>query len=113
MKTAYRANAILLSAVLAFAIPAGAKEIVLPQEQVQWRPSSLPGYQKVVQECTICHSAHYAEYQPTSTTRNYWETQVKRMKTVFNAPIPDDDIPLITEYLTRTYSVDRSKAAGQ
>ena len=62
----------------------------------------------VQENCMTCHSAHYAEYQPTSTPRGYWEAQVKRMKTVFNAPIPDADIPLITDYLTKTYSVERT-----
>ena len=86
---------------------AAAKTITLPPDGIAWRESFLPGYQKVQQQCMTCHSAHYAEYQPTTTTRGYWEAQVKRMKTVFNAPIPDADIPLITDYLTNTYSVER------
>lgn len=90
---------------------AWSKEIVLPEEKIAWRESPLPGYQKVLQECSICHSAHYAEYQPTSTSRNYWEAQVKRMKTVFNAPIPDEDIPLITDYLANTYNVEKRALA--
>src|SRR4051812_36764814 len=81
-----------------------AKEITLPPDNLQWRQSSLPGYQKAMQQCVACHSAHYAEYQPTTSTRTFWEAQVKRMKTVFNAPIPDEDIPLITDYLVQTYS---------
>jgi cytochrome c len=98
-----------LSALLmGIAAPMSAKNISLPPETIAWRESALPGYQKVLQECMICHSAHYAEYQPTSTTRGYWEAQVKRMKTVFNAPVADADIPLITDYLFNTYSIERS-----
>jgi sulfite dehydrogenase (cytochrome) subunit B len=89
----------------AMAQMAQAKEITLPPENIQWRQSTLPGYQKAMQECVACHSAHYAEYQPASSKRAFWEAQVKRMKTVFNAPIPDEDIPLITDYLVQAYSV--------
>jgi sulfite dehydrogenase len=88
-----------------------AKDMNLPAEQIQWRESTLPGYQKVLQNCMFCHSAHYAEYQPPTTTRGFWEAQVKRMKGVFNAPVPDADIADITDYLYATYSVDRTKAA--
>ena len=96
--------------IICVAMPqlAAAKTITLPPDGMAWRESSLPGYQKVLQQCMTCHSAHYAEYQPTSTPRGYWEAQVKRMKTVFNAPIPDADIPLITDYLTKTYSLERT-----
>lgn len=98
-----------LSALLmGIAAPVPAKDITLPPETIAWRESALPGYQKVLQQCMTCHSAHYAEYQPTSTTRGYWEAQVKRMKNVFNAPLADADIPLITDYLVSTYSVERS-----
>jgi hypothetical protein len=94
-----------LAALSAAAAPAFAKDIVLPNEKVMLRPSTLPGYQKAQQECVQCHSAHYLEYQPPTTTRGYWEAQIKRMKTVFNAPVPDEDIPLIADYLVQTYSV--------
>ncbi|QRX82952.1 c-type cytochrome [Glaciimonas sp. PAMC28666] len=94
--------------VIGFSASASAKEITLPPETIAWRESPLPGYQKVLQACMICHSAHYAEYQPTSTPRSYWETQVKRMKMVFNAPVADADVALITDYLVNTYSVART-----
>jgi sulfite dehydrogenase len=87
-----------------------AKSITLPADGIAWRESPLPGYQKVTQQCMTCHSAHYAEYQATSTPRAYWEAQVKRMKAVFNAPVPDADIPLITDYLSKTYGAERSSA---
>jgi sulfite dehydrogenase len=106
--------ALLSGMLFAASGTAFAKEITLPGETVAWRQSSLPGYQKVVQQCAICHSADYAEYQPPTTKREYWEAQVKRMKTVFNAPIADADIPLITDYLFQTYSGERNPSgAGQ
>lgn len=108
----------LCGPLLAAASPP-AKDMVLPDETVLWRESTLPGYQKVMQQCMTCHSAHYAEYQPRTTPRRYWEAQVKRMKAVFNAPVPDADVELITDYLFQTYSKpgpavapDRSAGSG-
>lgn len=103
------AASVIFSLFAGVVMPVSAKDIDLPPETVMWRESPLPGYQKVMQQCMTCHSAHYAEYQPTTTTRGYWEAQVKRMKAVFNAPIPDADIPLITDYLVKTYSVEKAK----
>jgi sulfite dehydrogenase (cytochrome) subunit B len=100
--------ACLLSGATVFA-----KEMKLPDEQIQWRESTLPGYQKTLQNCMLCHSAHYAEYQPRTSGRNFWEAQVKRMKTVFNAPIPEADIADITDYLYATYSTDKAKAEAK
>ena len=34
---------------------------------------------------------------------------VKRMKTVFKAPIDDADIPLIVDYLAKTYGNEQPK----
>lgn len=94
------------SLLMALSLSASAQDVVMPDETVLWIKSPLPGYQKVMQQCMTCHSAHYAQYQPGTTPRAYWEAQVKRMKTVFNAPIPDADVELITEYLFKTYSKD-------
>jgi hypothetical protein len=33
----------------------------------------------------------------------------KRMKVVFKAPIADDDIPLIVDYLVKTYGNEQSR----
>jgi len=48
-------------------------------------------------------------YQPSSAPRPYWDAMVKRMKAVFNAPIADADIPLIVDYLARTYGNEQPK----
>ena len=98
---------ILTLSVLAFTHIAQAKTIELPADTIQWRPSPLPGYQLALQKCTICHSAHYAEYQPPNTGVGYWNTQVLRMKNVFKAPITDEEVPVIVEYLNQTYGANR------
>jgi sulfite dehydrogenase len=84
-----------------------AKSIVLGSDSIAWRESTLPGYTLVSQKCAICHSAHYAEYQPPNTKTGYWKAQVLRMKNVFNAPVTDEEVPAIVEYLDQTYGAHR------
>lgn len=88
---------------------AGSKSIELPPDGMQLKPSSLPGYAKAQAICAACHSAEYMQYQPPTAARPYWEAMVKRMKTVFNAPVEDADIPLIVDYLAKTYGNEQPK----
>ena len=90
-----------LLAVLA--APIGAKDIQLPPDTVQLTPSPLPGYAKAQANCTMCHSAEYMLYQPPNAARPYWDAMVHRMKAVFKAPIADEDMPAIVDYLAATY----------
>jgi len=95
---------LLLSASVALE-PAGAltKTLSLPADGVQLKPSDLPGYAKAQADCVACHSAEYMRYQPATAPRPYWDAMVKRMKGVFKAPIPDEDMPVIVDYLVKTY----------
>jgi sulfite dehydrogenase (cytochrome) subunit B len=88
---------------------AGVKSMVLPPDGVVLKESSLPGYAKAKAVCASCHSAEYLQYQPPSAARPYWEAMVKRMKTVFKAPIEDADMPLIVDYLAKTYGNEQPK----
>ena len=106
-------NATIVAAALClgtgFAAPTGAKDIQLPPDTVQLTPSPLPGYAKAQANCTMCHSAEYMRYQPPSAARPYWDAMVHRMKTVFKAPIKDEDMPEIVDYLARTYGNEQPK----
>ena len=85
---------------------ASALEITLPPETASFKSSDLPGYALVQRDCLICHSAQYVQYQPSSSSRAYWEATVKKMKKPFGAPFPDEDIPAIVDYLVKTYGVE-------
>ena len=101
-----------LSAVavsLAWNAAAAVKTIQLPADGVQLKPSTLPGYAKAQANCVACHSAEYMQYQPPSAARPYWDAIVKRMKSVFKAPIDDADMPLIVDYLAKTYGNEQPK----
>ena len=98
--------------VAAGAAQAAGQSIELPGDGVQWQPSSLPGYAKVQQNCVACHSAEYGAYQPPTAPRAYWDAMVKRMKAVFGAPLDDADMPLIVDYLVRTYGNEQPSAGA-
>jgi hypothetical protein len=85
---------------------ASALEVTLPAETARFQPSDLPGYALVQQDCLICHSAQYVQYQPSSSPRAYWEATVKKMKKPFGAPFSDEDIPAIVDYLVKTYGTE-------
>ena len=91
------------------AVHAGSKSIDLPPDGVQLKSSALPGYAKAQAICAACHSAEYMQYQPASAPRAYWDAMAKRMKVVFNAPIAEEDIPLIVDYLVKTYGNEQPK----
>lgn len=104
----------ILAAVIAFAATstATALEIKLPQETAMYKPSNLPGYALALQNCMTCHSAQYVATQPTTSSRTYWEATVKKMKTPFGAPLKDADIPVIVDYLVKTYGAEKGDAVS-
>jgi mono/diheme cytochrome c family protein len=94
---------------LAGCVLAGSKTIELPPDGVQLKASALPGYAKAQANCVACHSAEYMQYQPPTAPRPYWDAMVKRMKAVFKAPIDDADMPVIVDYLAKTYGNEQPK----
>jgi sulfite dehydrogenase (cytochrome) subunit B len=88
---------------------AATKSIALPPDGTQLKSSALPGYAKAQASCVVCHSAEYLLYQPPTAPRAYWEAMVQRMKVVFKAPIDDADMPVIVDYLVKTYGNEQPK----
>lgn len=74
----------------------GDVKIDLPQETAQLKPG--PGMDTTARNCMICHSVDYIYTQPP-LTRDQWTATVMKMKTVFGAPIPDNDVDTIVNYL--------------
>lgn len=101
--------AFVAAAAFATSAVAVTKIIQLPPDAEQLRPSALPGYAKAQANCVACHSAEYMVYQPPTAPRGYWENMVKRMKAVFKAPIADEDMPAIVDYLVKTYGAEQPK----
>lgn len=98
------AGVLAAAAALVVVLPlARALEITLPVETAAYAPSDHPGYAATMAFCTTCHSAEYVRTQPLNLTPAYWKATVVKMKKVFGAPIPDDQLDAITDYLVKTY----------
>ena len=92
---------------LAFAPFTHALDIKLPPETAIYKPSDLPGYRLVQQNCLTCHAAQYVQFQPPSSPRGYWEVTVKKMKKPFGAPFAEEDTAAVVDYLVKTYGAER------
>jgi len=101
--------AALVSSLWALPAVPATKIIQMPPDVEQLKPSVLPGYAKAQAQCVACHSAEYMLYQPSTAPRGYWDNMVKRMKTVFKAPVADEDMPLIVDYLVKTYGNEQPR----
>ena len=55
----------------------------------------------VTANCTGCHSSGMILNQP-SLSRTAWEGEVKKMVSVYKAPVEASDIPAIVAYLAAT-----------
>ncbi len=94
---------------VATALRLSAVEITLPAEKMTLVESPLPGYTLAVALCSTCHSAEYMAYQPPSA-RAYWQATVVKMQKTFGAPIPDNVIEPVVDYLAKTYGTERAGA---
>ena len=100
----------LAALTLSLAPAARAIEIKLPAEKLRLADSPLPGAALATAMCSTCHSAEYSLYQPPTSPRTYWKATVVKMQKTFGAPIPDDAIDPLTDYLVKTYGAERAPA---
>jgi hypothetical protein len=62
---------------------------------------SFPGdaaAESITANCTACHSPGMVLTQP-AMTRATWQEEVIKMRTTYKAPIADEDVPGIVDYL--------------
>jgi cytochrome c5 len=74
--------------------------IVLPQDTVKLAPG--PGVDATERSCAMCHSLDYITIQPPGGAAQ-WQGVVAKMRTVFGAPISDEDAKTIVQYLAAHY----------
>jgi hypothetical protein len=53
--------------------------------------------------CSSCHSLDYIVMNSPFLTRAAWEAEVRKMMKVMGAPIPENDVGAIVDYLTQYY----------
>ena len=62
-----------------------------------------PNVKVVNQNCLACHSADMVLDQPL-LPRAAWAAEVAKMRATYKAPLKDEDIPLIVDYLAATHA---------
>jgi sulfite dehydrogenase (cytochrome) subunit B len=61
------------------------------------------GKDKVVTHCSACHSLDYIQMNAPFPDRKLWEAEVNKMIKVFGAPIPQEEVGALVDYLTKHY----------
>ncbi len=81
--------------------PKGVSSISLPGDAgMAFKPG--PGAAAAQANCLTCHSSAYVSTQP-ALTKAQWTAEVTKMKNVYGAPIADDQVAPIADYLTANY----------
>lgn len=104
-------DAVKPAAPMADVVPAtdadGVRSITLPA--VPFELPDAPGKNLVVANCIICHSPSYITMQP-AFPRKVWEAEVAKMRTTYGAPIPEQLVPQIVDYLVAVRGTEADKA---
>jgi mono/diheme cytochrome c family protein len=61
------------------------------------------GKQIVEANCVTCHSLDYIPMNSVFLDRKGWDATVTKMIKAMGAPIRNDDVPVIVDYLVRYY----------
>jgi sulfite dehydrogenase (cytochrome) subunit B len=104
VSAALLAFVVLTGAGSALAVAAGLK-IELPPDTATLKPGA--GADLANQQCMICHSVDYITTQPRDKPLAFWKAEVEKMKKVYGAPIQDDQIDPIAQYLAETYGTGK------
>jgi len=99
---------LFLIAACALTVPAAAValKIELPPETATFKPG--PHVELVNARCRTCHSSDYVATQPPNLPLATWKAEVAKMKKVYGAPIADDEVDALAEYLVKTYGNERT-----
>ena len=91
------------SAALALSVSAKPVNYELPEETASFKPG--PNLDVVQGNCGACHSADYIQTQPRGPKfkQAFWQAEVTKMIKVYGAPIKEEDVPKIVEYLSTAY----------
>jgi cytochrome c551/c552 len=86
-----------------------ALEIKLPPETATFKQDV--GAEIANGQCLICHSIEYVSMQPPMP-RAFWKSSVQKMQQKYGAPIPEDQVEPVVDYLTKNYGVMTNGAAA-
>ena len=88
------------------------RSIELPGDNAMAELKPGPGVEVVRANCIACHSTDYIVRQPHSDAKR-WEGEVKKMISVYGAPIGDADAKVIVEYLAAGYGPAQANATKE
>jgi sulfite dehydrogenase len=77
--------------------------IQLPLETRTFRPG--PAFEIANAQCLICHSEDYVAIQPP-LPRAFWKSNVQKMQQKYGAPIPEEQVEPLVDYLAKAYGAD-------
>lgn len=83
-----------------------AEKFSLPPEKSGFK--SGPGVELAISQCLLCHSADYVSTQPPLPPAA-WKAIVLKMRDKYGAPLPEDRLEALLEYLVKTYGAKPSK----
>lgn len=69
------------------------------------------GRERVQALCSMCHSLDYIVINSPFQDRTAWERTVRKMVSVMGAPLTEDDVVVVVNYLAGQYG-ERPVAAG-
>jgi len=114
-----RLLSLLFALILLFCVAvtrsASAKTITLPPDNPMGNLKPGPGLDVVRANCGLCHSTDYIVRQQGGDVK-HWEPEVRKMVTVFGAPVSEADVKTIVNYLATAYgpqNAEGSKQKGQ
>jgi sulfite dehydrogenase (cytochrome) subunit B len=81
--------------------------IKLPEIKTELPPG--PNRELVAGQCVVCHTLNYILIQPRFS-KDTWTAEVTKMQKNYSAPIPNDKVPEIVDYLV---AVRGQEAAGK
>ncbi len=87
---------LVASSLLFAAEVPGEVKIDLPAETARLMPG--PNMDVAGRNCMICHSVDYIYIQPPMS-KDQWTATVMKMKKVYGAPVPDNEVDPIVAYL--------------
>ena len=102
-------NLALIGALYACLGRAMAFEIQLPPETGAFKQDT--GAELANGQCLVCHSVEYVTMQPPMP-RAFWKSSVQKMQQKYGAPIPEDQVEALVDYLTKNYGVMTNAASA-
>ncbi len=88
-----------MAAALTLSLAARADESAL-------RLKDAPELTTVRAYCSSCHSVDYIQMNAPFMKKAGWDAEVRKMIKVMGAPVPDEEVARIVNYLAANYGVE-------